>query len=332
MSEITYASSQIAENRDLKGLVARYGFIIFLVLLIAGLSAAMPNFLDASNIRLMLRGIAISALMFLGLTWVIASGKIDVSFMDCAALTTMVCATMVVSGHGWLVASLAGLSTGMALGAMNGLLIGYVGLPPLITTIATGSLARSLAWVLGSGASLPLTGSGGFVHNFIGTNIGVVPLLTIVTLCIYVLAWFAQDKLTFGRYLYALERNERAVIEAGISARGLTLGLFIFSGFCASVAGILLTANLNSGQPALGASYFLDGLTAVLLGAIVAKIGKPNVIGTFTGVTFLAVLVSAGAMLGWQNYVREIIKGVALLIGIIVIFSLKRRQNHASAH
>ncbi|WP_151719474.1 ABC transporter permease [Gemmobacter serpentinus] len=332
MSDTMLVSRQPARGLDLGGFLARYGFLLLLVLAIIGLSIAMPNFLDGNNVQLMLRGIGISALMFLGLTWVIASGKIDVSFMDCAALTTMVCASVVAAGHGWLAGSLAGLATGAVLGALNGFLVGYAGLPPLITTIATGSLAKSLAWVLGAGASLPLGGQGGFVHSFLATSVGVVPLLTIVTVAIYALAWYAQDRLTFGRYLYALERNERAVVEAGLSARKMTLQLFIFSGLCASVAGILLTANLNSGQPALGGSYFLDGLTAVLLGAIVVKVGKTNVIGTFTGVAFLAVLVSAGAMLGWQNYVREIIKGTALLLGVIVIFSLKRRGGHGKTH
>lgn len=331
MSDVTQRYRVPPRPRDLRGFITRYGFMLLLLLAIVVLSLALPNFIDGSNVQLMLRGIAISALMFLGLTWVVASGKIDVSFMDCAALTTMVCATMVAGGHGWLVGSLAGLATGAVLGTLNGLLVGYAGLPPLITTIATGSLAKSLAWVLGAGASLPLNGRG-YVHDLLGVNFGVVPLLTIATVAIYALAWVAQEKLTFGRYVYALERNERAVVEAGLSARGLTLRLFLFSGLCASVAGVLLTANLNSGQPALGASYFLDGLTAVLLGAIVVKVGKANVIGTFTGVTFLAVLVSAGAMLGWQNYVREIIKGLALLIGVIVIFSLKKGARHGKGH
>jgi len=332
MSETMVLSRQRqGRSFNLRGFTMRYGVIVLLALVIASLAFTMPNFFDPSNIRLMLRGIGISALMFLGLTWVIASGKIDISFMDCAALTTMVCATVVAGGHGWLAGCLAGLATGVVLGTLNGLLVGYAGLPPLITTIATGSLARSLAWILGSGASLPLSGPDGFVHAFIGTDLGVVPLLTIATVAIYALAWFVQDRLTFGRYLYALERNERAVIEAGLSARGLTLSLFVFSGVCASLAGVLLTANLNSGQPALGASYFLDGLTAVLLGAIVVKVGKANVIGTLVGVVFLAVLVSVGAMLGWQNYVREIIKGMVLLIGVIAIFTLKRRRQHGLA-
>ncbi|MGA0540279.1 ABC transporter permease [Neotabrizicola sp. VNH66] len=332
MSDTTFHARPVRRGTDLRGFVLRYGVLVLLAVTLLVVAVAMPNFLDPSNVELMLRGIAISALMFLGLTWVVAAGKIDVSFMDCAALTTMVCATVVAGGHGWLAGSAAGLATGAVLGTVNGLLVGYTGLPPLITTIATGSIARSIGWILGAGASVPLSGAGGFVHDFLGLRLGVVPVVMLATLAVYVLAWIVQERLTFGRYLYALERNERAVVEAGLPAKGLLLRLFIFSGLCASLAGILLTANLNSGQPALGASYFLDGLTAVLLGAIVVKVGKANVIGTMTAVIFLAVLVSVGAMLGWQNYIREIIKGMALLVGIIAIFALKRRDRHGRTH
>lgn len=332
MTDTTFIRRSQRPSVDLRGFASRYGFLCFLAALVLILAIAMPNFLAPSNIQLMLRGMGISALMFLGLTWVIASGKIDVSFMDCAALTSMVCASVVIAGHGWLVACLAGLSTGAILGIVNGLLVGFAGLPPLITTIATGSLAKSLAWVLGSGTPLSLGQQGSFVHDFLQLSVGFVPLLTICVLAIYAVVWFVQDRLTFGRYLYALDRNQRAVLEAGLSVRSMNLKLFVFSGVCASLAGILLCANLNSGQPGLGASYFLDGLTAVLLGAIVIKVGKTNVIGTLAGVTFLAVLVSAGAMLGWPNYVREIIKGVALILGIIVIFWLKRRANHDAGY
>lgn len=304
----------------------KYGMIFVLIAIVIGLSIVLPNFAQPSNLTLMMRNISISALMFLGLTWVIASGKIDVSFMDCAALTTMVCATVVASGQSWLLGCIAGLATGLILGLINGLLVGYGNFPALITTIATGSIARSVAWIMGAGASLPLSGPEGPVHVIVTSTIGFVPVIALVTLAIYFVAGFVQDGLTFGRYLYALERNERAVVEVGLSAKRLTLMLFVFSAFCASLAGILLTANLNSGQPGLGSSYFLDGLTAALLGAIVIKIGKPNVIGTLVAVVLLAILVSASAMMGWQNYVREIMKGSLLLLGVIVVISLNRRK------
>jgi len=86
-----------------------------------------------------------------------------------------------------------------------------------------------------------------------------------------------------------MEQNRNAIIEAGVPARRLTLLLYLISGTAAAIAGILLTASLDSGQPRIGASFFIDGLTAVLLGGMVIKFGQPNVLGTLLAVLLLAV-------------------------------------------
>jgi ribose transport system permease protein len=90
------------------------------------------------------------------------------------------------------------------------------------------------------------------------------------------------------------------------------------------IACILLAADLSSEQP-FGTSYFIDGFTAVLLGGMVLKLGKPNVVGTIVGVLFLAVLLSGGALLGWTDAERQIIKGCLLLVGITAVIGARRR-------
>jgi len=87
----------------------------------------------------------------------------------------------------------------------------------------------------------------------------------------------------------------------------------------AAVAGILLTASLESGQPRIGSSFFVDGLTAVLLGGMVIKLGQPNVLGTLTAVLLLAVLVSGTALIGWSDWERNIVKGALLLLGVVIV-------------
>lgn len=322
-AENVQTGSRAARSQDL---IARYGLLALLAIAIFWFAQILPNFGTSANVSVILQNIAISALMFLGLTWVVASGSIDVSFMDVAALTTTLCAVTIVSGGGWGLAILVGLSVGLAVGLLNGVAIGIGGMPPLITTIAVGGLIRSIAWMLGGGGSIPLTARPGIVHEFLDLKFGPVPALFIAVAVVYAIAWYFQDKLTFGRYIYALQDNERAVVEAGLPDKALRVSTFVFSALCGSLAGILLTAYVNSGQPGLGASYFLDGLTAVFLGAVVIKIGKPNVIGTLAAVTLLIVLVNAGAMLGWPNYVREIIKGSILFLSVALVFYVNRRN------
>lgn len=317
MSGVAYAAAPSAGVR-LRMLSVRYSLPLILVVLVAVFAVMRPEFVDAGNVSKILRSASISAIMFLGVTWVIAAGEIDISFMEVAALADMLVAGMVHAGYGWGPACCVALLAGLAVGVINGVLVGYLRLPALITTLATGGFARSMAAVIGLGSSLSISGAG-FVGRFINTSFGFLPLVTILTAALYALAWFVQERLVFGHYVYAMEQNRAAVVEAGIPARRMTLILYVIAGVAAAVAGILLTASLESGQPRIGSSFFVDGLTAVLLGGMVIKLGQPNVLGTLTGVLLLAVLVSGTALIGWSDWERNIVKGALLLLGVVIV-------------
>lgn len=319
MSDMTYAAPAIpVRRRQTRQLPVRYSLVIIFLVLVVTFAILRPGFMDAGNVSKILRSASISGIMFLGVTWVIASGEIDISFMEVAALSDMLAAGVVHAGYGWPLACAAGLAAGVGIGLVNGFLVGYMRLPSLITTLATGGFARSMAAVIGLGSSLEI-GSTGFVGRFIDTSFGFLPAVALLTIALYALAWFVQERLVFGHYVYAMEQNRNAIIEAGVPARRLTLLLYLISGIAAGIAGILLTASLDSGQPRIGASFFIDGLTAVLLGGMVIKFGQPNVLGTLLAVLLLAVLVSGTALLGWSDWERDIIKGALLLLGVVIV-------------
>lgn len=321
MTHITLSTANQANAKrgmDMQGLLLRYGLFILLVLVIILFAWARPSFISPGNMNDMLRSASIAALMFLGLTWIIAAGEIDVSFMSVAALANMVVAGLVVSGHGWEMACLAGLCIGIVFGFANGLLVAIFRLPALVITIATGGLAGSIAAAIGLGTSISLP-STGFVGALLHINIGIFPLLTLFVGLIYAAAWYIQERLTFGHYLYAMEQNRAAVVEAGVPVNRLLLMLYILSGVVSALTGIILTADLSSGQPYIGTSYFIDGLTSVLLGGMALKFGKPNVIGTVTAALLLSALLSAAALLGWTDAQRQIVRGLLLLCGVAVV-------------
>ena len=296
----------------------RYSLVMILVLLVVVFWFLRPDFAASGNFEKILLSASISAIMFLGVTWVIAAGEIDISFMEVAALSDMIVAGMVHAGYGWPLAACVGIAAGVMVGVVNGFLVGFAGLPALITTLATGGFARSMAAVVGAGSSLEI-GTTGFVGRFIETQFGFLPAVTILVVLLYALAWFAQERLVFGHYVYAAEQNRSAIVEAGIPARRLIATLYVISALAAAVAGVLLTAHLASGQPRIGSSFFIDGLTAVLLGGMVIKFGQPNVLGTLVAVLLLAVLVSGTALLGWADWERDVIKGVLLLVGVVIV-------------
>lgn len=324
MSDVTYRDQAAPVlRRPARQLPVRYSLVFIFILLVVTFAVLRPDFIDAGNVSKILRSASISGIMFLGVTWVIAAGEIDISFMEVAALSDMLVAGLVHGGYGWPLACCVGVVAGIAVGLVNGFLVGYMRLPALITTLATGGFARSMAAVIGLGSSLEI-GNAGFVGRFVDTSFGFLPAVALLTIALYAVAWFVQERLVFGHYLYAMEQNRNAIIEAGVPARRLILLLYLISGVAAAVAGILLTASLDSGQPRIGASFFIDGLTAVLLGGMVIKFGQPNVLGTLLAVLLLAVLVSGTALLGWSDWERDIIKGALLLLGVVIVVRGRR--------
>lgn len=324
MSDITLTDRPTVAARPIgRQWAVRYSLAIIFVLLVAAFSILRPDFIDSGNVSKILRSASISGIMFLGVTWVVASGEIDISFMEVAALSDMLVAGLVHAGYGWPLACVVGLLSGVAVGLVNGALVGYMRLPALITTLATGGFARSMAAVIGLGSSLEI-GNAGFVGRFVDTSFGFLPAVALLAVALYAVSWYVQERLVFGHYIYAMEQNRSAIVEAGVPARRLTLLLYLISGVAAALAGILLTASLDSGQPRIGSSFFIDGLTAVLLGGMVIKFGQPNVLGTLLAVLLLAVLVSGTALLGWADWERDIVKGALLLLGVVIVVRGRR--------
>ena len=333
---MTEFSASIAPARRAKpaarngGFLTRYGFFALVIAVFVIFAWLRPTFIAPGNIHGMLMSASIAALMFLGLTWIVAAGEIDVSFMSVAALSNMLVAGLVQGGAGWGLATLGGLASGLVFGLLNAGLVAGLRLPALVITIATGALAASIAAAIGLGTSIALSNTG-FVGDILSLRLGLVPLIAVIVGLLYVASWYVQEKLTFGHYIYALEQNREAVVEAGVPVNRMLFMLYVLSGIVSALAGVLLAANLSSGQPYLGTSYFLDGLTSVLLGGMALKLGKPNVLGTLAAVIFLIGLLNGAALLGWTDSERQIVRGSLLLIGVgLVVFA--RSRNRGRAH
>jgi ribose transport system permease protein len=325
MTTMTHTLKAPRARLEVRRTLVGYGLFALLAVTLLTFAWLRPSFASEGNITDMLRSASIAAIMFLGVTWIIAAGEIDVSFMSVAALANMLVAGLVKAGFGWPEAVALGLAAGLVFGLINALLVAVLRLPALVITIATGGLAGSIAAAIGLGTSISLSGTG-FVGVLVNANLGIIPVLAILVLVLYAGAWYVQERLTFGHYLYAMERNREAVNEAGIPARRILVLLYMFSAVLSAVAGILLAANLSSGQPYIGNSYFLDGLTAVLLGGMALKLGKPNVIGTLTAVLLLTALLSGAALLGWTDSQRQIVRGLMLLVGVAIVVKARRKN------
>lgn len=305
----------------------RFALIVVLLGFYLVASASSPVFGSWGNFLNMWQNASIAAIMFIGLTWVIASGEIDVSFMEIAALTTVILALLLQRRWDPIAAAAFAMACGVGLGLFNGLLVGVLRFPSLIVTIATAGLAKGMAFILGGGQPIYINSSGA-IGSFVTSTTFGLPTLGLLAVVLYIVAWVVQDRFVVGHHVYALAQNRKALEQAGVNCRRLTFGVFALSGFTAALAGVFLAASLKSGQPTIGNSFFLDGLTVVLLGTTVIKLGKPNIVGTAVGLALLAMLVNALALAGWPNSAREIVKGILLLFGVsIALIAQRQRQS-----
>lgn len=307
----------------------KYGVIWVLALMMVFFALTSEVFRTPDNLLEILRQSAISAIVVLGLTWIVASGEFDVAFADIVALTSVITAWLLRDGYPLAVAVAAALAAGTLLGLLSGALVGYLRYQPLITTIAISGMAKALAAILGKAAPIYIT-TPTVVHQIVfGTVLGI-PLLFITALAIYVFAGYLQDRTTTGQHLYALGENRVATQEAGIRGPRIIFSFYVLSGVLTAVAGVLLTGQVASGQPFIGGSFFLDGLTAVFLGSLVVRVGQPNVVGTLVAVVLLQVLGNGLTHLGLPHYIGSITKGALLILGVVIVTVSRYRHGVAT--
>ena len=155
-------------------------------------------------------------------------------------------------------------------------------------------------------------------YKFLGQGyiFGVIPVPLIITVALYVLAWWYLDKTYLGRRVYLSGGNEEAARLSGINTKWTITGTYVFSGVFAAIAGVLMAARLGSGQPSLGSGFEMDVITATVLGGISVNAGKGKVVNVFVGACIMGVLANGMTMLNINQYLQWIINGLVLLFAV----------------
>ncbi len=289
-------------------------------------SCLSDTFREPENLLAILRDSSINASIFLGLTLVIAVGEIDLTFGEIAGFSGMIAAYFATeTGLGIGTSILIAIVIASVIGLLNGFLIGWCKFPAMITTIAISSGVRSIAQLLKQGGPIYINNSAGIDFIVYGNFLGI-PIIFIIVLVLYLATLFFQNNTTIGQHMYALGDNRKASIMAGINEHKSIFFFFIISAFFSSLGGLLLMVKLCSGSPNMGSSFFMDGLTAVYLGAMIFKKGKPNVMGTLVAVILIATLTNGLTLLGKPGWMGMIIKGILLVIGVILVTKTSRSK------
>lgn len=289
------------------------GLIVVSVLM----SFASDNFFTVNNILNVLRQVSVVAILAVGMTFVILTGGIDLSVGAVMALAgTLAAGVMVNMGLPGGVGLVAALGVGLGLGLFNGALVAWGRMPAIIVTLATMGMARGLGLLYSGG--YPISGIPSWVSWFGVGRVGIIPVPVILMLVVYAVAWVVLQRTPFGRHVYAIGGNETAAHLSGVRTKWVKLAVFGISGLTASLAAIVLTGRLMSGQPNAGVGFELDAIAAVVLGGTAIAGGRGLILGTLIGAILLGILNNGLNLMGINPYMQDVIKGLIILLAIYI--------------
>jgi ribose transport system permease protein len=311
-------------NREL---LARFQPVIALALMVLAMSLLSDKFLTPDNGWNILRQISVNLCLSIGMTLIILSGGIDLSVGAILALSGAVAAGVLKNGIAIAQfdvlleftvfgAVVAGLLVGLLLGWFNGLMITRFQLPPFVATLGMFSIARGLTMLWTGG--FPITGLGaGF--GFLGTGVLLgVPMPVWISAVLVGVFVLVSRKTRFGRYLYAVGGNERAALLTGLRVNRIKLAVYTLGGGLAGVAGLIVTARLDSAQPNAGLGYELDSIAAVVIGGTSLSGGRGSVLGTVLGCLIIGVLNNGLFLLNVSPFWQQVVKGFVILAAVAI--------------
>ena len=295
-----------------------------LVVVVIGVIVS-PAFLSAANLTLILRQSAELGIVVIGLTFILLTGKLDISLESTVGLAPMVAAWLmvpaVVGGLGVEISPFLAIAITLAIGALigfvNGLLVVKVGLDPFIVTLAMLILLRGLILGISSGktlAGLPEA------FRYIGSaRWAGIPAAIWVTGVLFVIAGLVLRYTSWGRALYAIGGNAEAARAAGIRVDAVLIVAFIVASTLASFAGLMLSGRLASVTSGMGENLIFSALAAAVIGGVQLTGGQGRILGALLGVLLLGtltnVLTLAGVPTFWINAVYGAVILLALLVG-----------------
>jgi ribose transport system permease protein len=302
--------------------IQEYALVGIVVALIVAGAITRPNaFLTSDNLFTILTQASAVGVLAIGMTFVIASGGIDLS-VGSAVAAAGIAGGVLADGESGTLFILGALGFGVLVGVLNGAFITLGRMPPFIATLAMLAIARGLALRM-SGKTPISVALLDAVRWFGKGKVLGIPAPVIVFLAITGLGWVLMNRTTYGRYVVAVGGNKEAARIAGIRVQRTIFSVYVLIGLCAGISAILLSGRLASASPVAGSLYELDAIAAVVIGGTSLAGGKATITGTFLGVITFALIFNLLNLLNLPTEFQQIVRGVIVLVAVIA----QRREN-----
>ena len=273
------------------------------------------NFATTATLFNLLTQVAPILIVSLGMALVIGTEGIDLSVGSVMAIASAIVPLYL--GYGWPVAVLIALVVGILAGGLNGFLVAFVGMQPIIATLALFVGGRGLAQVL-VGGQLQIISDPSFLALGQAEVLGI-PLPVIIAGVLALIVGFVVQRTTFGRYVLAIGGNRAASYLSGHPVRAVLVAVYAISAALATIAGVLATARLSAGDPStIGILIELDAIAAVVVGGTPLSGGKVSVAGTVMGALVMQVITATFIMNDLPFTYAQILKAVIILLAVYI--------------
>jgi ribose transport system permease protein len=307
----------VTENRSFRDMELReitlFGVLVVLVIVFTILA---PNFFKLNNFMNLGMYSASLAVTAAGMTFVIITGGIDISvgaIMSCSGIFT---ANLLLSTQNVALSVIGGILLGILIGFFNGILVIKLKVEAIIVTIGTMSILRGTVYLISQGRMVAYKRVPAFDYFGPQRLGGILPMAVLIMVIVYIIGSFVLSNLKFGRHIYAIGSNPESARLAGIKVNLVYTIVFVISGFCAAIAGIVLTSLLGAGMPKIGFGKEIDIIAATILGGTAVRGGRGKLIGTLLGVLIIGVVGNALTQLGLITFWQDIFKGIILILAV----------------
>lgn len=320
-------------NMSLGMMLLKGRTLIVLAVLVVFFSFASPNFLSTNTMLLLAKHVALYGILAIGMTYVIITGGIDLSVGAVVGLAGMIAGGLIQNG---LTLEFAGVTiyfsvplvvlitvaAGALVGWINGVTITKLGVAPFIATLGTMYIARGFAMLHSKGATysnilgheaLGNTGFDFFASRFLGIPVGAIILAVIAVISSILLM-----KTVFGWHVFAIGGNSKAAKLSGVKVDRITILVYIFSGICAAIVGIITASQLEASHPASGETWEMNAIAAAVLGGTSMAGGIGTIGGTIIGAFVIGVISDGMVMCGISEFWQMVIKGLVIILAVII--------------
>lgn len=339
--------SRFMAGLDLGKILLEGRAFLALIAIIIVFSILSPNYFTISNLLTMSSHVAVYALLAIGSFLVILNGGIDLTVGSMLGLSGVMAGFLMQGVHlkqfdvtvfpaVWVVAVVA-CAVGAVVGLVNGVLISRFKVAPFVATLGMLYVVRGIALLMTNGLTYnnlsgkPELGNTGF--EWLGFNrIVNVPVGVLVMIVVAIVVSVLLSRTVFGRWLYASGGNERAAELSGVPVKRVKIWVYVISGVCASIAGLILSSELTSASPTAGTSYELTAIAAVVIGGAALTGGRGNMRGTLLGAFVIGFLSDGLVIVGVSAYWQTVFTG-AVIIFAVLLNALQyrgRRRNAAT--